>query len=123
MYLFLHLVDHVLNVNAETLKLSLLGVLFVDQAQSSVQREEIIHVVLQLVKDVKLKSAVIVGACLVQVEEEKQVGPLVMLCSYMFLESLYLKNKNLLTTSRISLVHVSIFFPKIISQSFVTCSL
>lgn len=96
-YLFLHLVDHVLNVNAETLKLSLLGVLFVDQAQSSVQREEIIHVVLQLVKDVKLKSAVIVGACLVQVEEEKQVGPLVMLCSYMFLESLYLKNKNLLT--------------------------
>lgn len=96
-YLFLHLVDHVLNVNAETLKLSLLGVLFVDQAQSSVQREEIIHVVLQLVKDVKLKSTVIVGACLVQVEEEKQVGPLVMLCSYMFLESLYLKNKNLLT--------------------------
>lgn len=96
-YLFLHLVDHVLNVNAETLKLSLLGVLFVDQAQSSVQREEIIHVVLQLVKDVKLKSAVIVGACLVQVEEEKQVSPLVMLCSYMFLESLYLKNKNLFT--------------------------
>lgn len=95
MYLFLHLIDHVLDVHAEALQLPLLGVLLVDEAQSSVQREEIVHIVLQLVKDVKLKSTVIVGACLVQVEEEKQVGPLVMLCPHMFLKALYLKNKNL----------------------------
>lgn len=42
--LLLHLVDHILDVDSQTLKFSLLGVLLVDETQGSIKREEIVHV-------------------------------------------------------------------------------